>query len=140
MPNNDGLLLDTHIWIWLNNQSPELGTSAVKIIDEAGKQGRLCIPAISIWELAVMLDKRRLTLRTPIQDWVREALSQPGVELIPLKPEISIESTLLPGDLHSDPADRIIIATARVEALTLMTRDKRIIKYGQDGHVRVIAA
>jgi PIN domain nuclease of toxin-antitoxin system len=130
-----GLLLDTHVWIWLNNGSSELKPAAVREIDYAAENGELFISAISVWEIATLVSKKRILLRTSTQDWIEQALSQPGVELIPLLPNIAIESAALPGELNADPADRMIVATARIKSLTLMTRDDNIQRYAKAGFV-----
>lgn len=132
-----GLLLDTHIWIWLNNGSPELKSKSITEIDHAARKGELFISALSVWEVATLVAKKRILLRTSIHDWVEQALSQPGIELIPLLPNISVESTLLPDGFNADPADRIIVATARVKLLTLMTRDTNIQHYAKMGFIDV---
>lgn len=130
-----GLLLDTHVWIWLNNGSSELKSVIISQIDKAARLGELFISAISVWEVATLVAKKRILLRTSVQDWVDEALSQPGVELIPLSSHIAIESTQLPNGIHADPADRIIIATARLQGLILLTRDSNILSYSQLGYL-----
>jgi PIN domain nuclease of toxin-antitoxin system len=82
--------------------------------------------------------KGRITLSRPVDDWVRLALSAPGTRLLPIEPQIAIESTRLPGALHGDPADRLLVASARVMAGRLATRDGRIIEYSQSGNVDVL--
>lgn len=139
MSAESGLLLDTHIWVWLIN-GDELNRETVELLDNAATQGRLFVPEIAVWELATLTAKKRLTLATPIKNWVQEALQKPGIEMAPLSWEISIESTMLPGDLHADPAGRIIIATARIKKYTLITRDREIQKYGKQGYLTVFKA
>jgi PIN domain nuclease of toxin-antitoxin system len=133
-----GILLDTHIWIWLFEGSPELSNATVQLLDEAAQQGQLFIPAICVWEVSTLVAKKRLSLSIPLHNWIPEALSKPGVELLALSPEISMESTILPGIFHADPADRIIVATARIKKLALITRDQNIHKYAKQGHLKVI--
>src|SRR3989338_5936938 len=135
MSNTAGLLLDTHVWIWLNNGSSELKSSIVRDIDCAAENGELFISAISVWEIAILVAKKRILLRTSIHNWTDQALSQPGVELIPLLPTIAIESTLLPDGFNADPADRMIVATARIKSLTLVTRDTNIQQYAKAGFI-----
>lgn len=134
---NSGLLLDTHVWIWLNIGSSELKTKLIQKIDNAAANGELFVAAISIWEIATLVAKKKIILKTTVQAWIEEALSQPGVELIPLSPAISIESTQLPNGVHGDPADRIIIATARLHSLDLLTRDEKMLGYGNAGFLSV---
>jgi PIN domain nuclease of toxin-antitoxin system len=134
------LLLDTHVWIWLNTGSAELSKASVSKIDAAAHSGHLLIPSIAVWEVATLVAKGRLSFRIPIDKWIDEALSKEGVELVPLLPSISIESASLPGDFHGDPADRLIVATARVQRILLMTRDEKILRYSKSGHVEAIKA
>lgn len=136
MSNSEkGILLDTHTWIWLFSGSTELSKETIAQIDKAVRQGKIFISAISVWELSMLVTKNRVILSKPINKWVEESLSQPGVDLSLLTPEIAIESSFLPGNFHGDPADRIIVATARINNLTLLTRDRKIIKYGAENYV-----
>ncbi len=129
------ILLDTHTWIWLFNGASELSQEVIIQINRAGKQGQVFIAAISVWELSMLVAKNRITLSKPINQWVQESLSQPGVNLSPLTPEIAVESSFLPGEFHGDPADRIIVATARINNLIIFTRDRQILSYGLQKYV-----
>ena len=133
-----GILLDTHIWIWLFNGSAELSKDAIEQIDFAGSKGKVFISAISAWELSMLVAKNRLNLFKPIRQWVKDSFSQPGVNLSSMFPEIAIESSFLPGEFHGDPADRIIVATARINSLILLTRDKKILSYSEQGYVNCL--
>jgi PIN domain nuclease of toxin-antitoxin system len=116
----NGALLDTHTWIWLFGGSKELSPTTIDEINNWGKQGRVFISAISVWELSMLVAKQRVILSTPINQWVEKSLEQPGVNLANLSPQIAI-----------DPADRIICATSRINNLILFTRDKKILSYGE---------
>ena len=94
--------------------------------------------SISVWEIGIQNAKGRVQLSTPLRDWVGGALAPAGISLLPLDADIAAESTLLPGEPHGDPADRFLIAAARVKGLVLATRDRAIIDYGEAGHVRVL--
>ena len=133
-----GILLDTHTWIWLFNGSTELSKDVVQQIDFAGNQGKVFISAISVWELSMLVAKDRVTLSKPIHQWVKDSFNQPGVNLSSMLPEIAIESSFLPGEFHGDPADRIIVSTARINSLILLTRDKKILSYGEQGYVNCL--
>ena len=133
------LLLDTHAWVWLVTGSPELKPQLVEQIEAAGNLGALFLGAISTWEVATLVSKKRLSLSKSLQQWVDEAMALPGLQLASLTPAISVESTVLPGVFYGDPADRIIVATARVENLALVTRDRAILEYGQQGFLNVVA-
>lgn len=133
------LLLDTHIWLWYAEGDTErLTASAVKKLDQARQTEGLWISPISVWEIGVQHAKGRIQLSVPLRDWVRDALAPVGITLLPLDAESAAESTLLPGEPHGDPADRLLIAAARAKGFVLATRDETIIEYGNAGHVRVL--
>lgn len=128
------ILLDTHIWIWLADESNQLTRHHRQIIAHHRKNG-LGISVISCWEVAKLVEYDRLKLACPIEEWMDIAISLPDVQLIELTPQIAIASTKLPGNFHRDPADQIIVATAQVYGIELMTMDEKILKYE---HVRKI--
>lgn len=133
------LLLDTHIWLWYaEGNAAQLTAAGVRKLDQARQAEGLRISPISVWEIGVQHAKGRIQLSAPLRDWVRDALAPAGIALVPLDAESAAESTLLPGELHGDPADRFLIAAARTRGLVLATRDKAIIGYGNAGHVRVL--
>ena len=134
------LLLDTHIWIWFILASDELMVSARSAINRAAASGRLRIAAISVWETALLASRGRVALGQPLAQWIEKAASMPGLSINPLLPRIAVESCRLPDAFHRDPADRMIVATARVTGATLMTRDRRILDYAARGHLTAIAA
>jgi len=135
------LLLDTHIWIWvLEGAVPEIGHAAQNAVMEAGAIGKVLVSAISVWEVGMLEAKGRIRFSLEVGEWVRRALAAPGVHLAPLTPEIALDSTRLPEPVHGDPADRILVATARRMGATLVTRDTRILDYGRQGLLSVIDA
>lgn len=139
--DRDGLfLLDTHVLIWSLEEAPRLGSEAKKTINWAAKAGRLAISAITPWEIAMLVSKNRLQLNLEVMEWVRWALARPGISLIPLEPEIAIESTRLPFEMHADPADRILAATARRLGATLVTADRSLLQIAGTGRFRALDA
>lgn len=134
-----GLLLDTHVWIWLMEGIPLLGSKYRKIINEAVLQTQVNISAISLWEVSMLVMKSRIKLEKPISAWIEESLSLPGMALKPLTPHIAIEACQLPEGFHGDPADRLIVATARLHNLVLLTHDSKIIEYANKEYLSVIA-
>jgi len=135
------LLLDTRIWIWvLEGAVPEIGHAAQNAVMEAGAIGKVLVSAISVWEVGMLEAKGRIRFSLEVGEWVRRALAAPGVHLAPLTPEIALDSTRLPEPVHGDPADRILVATARRMGATLVTRDTRILDYGRQGLLSVIDA
>jgi PIN domain nuclease of toxin-antitoxin system len=139
---NDGaLLLDTHCWLWAQSGlTMHLSRPALSAIRRAEAGGRLLVSVISIWELGMLHQKGRVSLPRDVRTWVREAFGKPGLTLAPLTPEIAIESSYLPGELHGDPADRILAATARILGVTLLTKDRRLLEYSRHHHLRALAA
>jgi PIN domain nuclease of toxin-antitoxin system len=134
------LLLDTHVWIWFMLASPELSVSGRSAINRAAAAGRLRIAAISLWETALLASGGRVALGRPVTQWMTAAVSARGLSVEPLLPQVAVEAYSLPDAFHRDPADRLIVATARVTSATLMTRDRRILDYAARGHLTAIAA
>lgn len=133
------LVLDTHIWIWLlNGDANRLSDQGITAIESAGQSGQLGVCSISVWEVGMLEAKGRLRLSKGCLDWVREALSVPGLRLLPLTPEIAIESSRLPGLIHGDPADRILAATTRILNATLVTKDLKLLEYGEQAYLSVL--
>jgi PIN domain nuclease of toxin-antitoxin system len=131
-------LLDTHIWIWLILANRDkLKRSALEEGQELHDERRLCLSAISVWEVAHLAAAGRVSLSAPLDAWLNLTLSDPSVDLLPLSPNILVEATRLPGTIHKDPSDRMIVATARHHNLTLLTRDDDILTYAKQGHVKV---
>lgn len=131
------VLLDTHTWLWLISGSPELSHSFRLGIEQAQKDHKILVSPISIWEIGMLAEKQRIHLDRDSLDWVQQALSFPGTRLVPISPQIAIQSTRLPGIMHGDPADRILIATAHDENAVLVTKDEKLLLYGQDKFVSV---
>jgi PIN domain nuclease of toxin-antitoxin system len=122
------IVLDTHIWIWWVHGSEQLPASYRAYLEQQEGQG-LGVSAISCWEIAKLVEYGRLLLPCAVGAWLDQALSYPGMHLLALTPEIAIASTQLPGVFHRDPADQIIVATARVHRCPLATLDARILAY-----------
>jgi len=133
------ILLDTHYWIWLQlGEEDRFPSKARKAVEAAATAGNLLLSIISVWELGMLEAKGRIQLGSPCEQWVREALSTPGLTLIPLTPEIALDSSRLPGPFHGDPADRIIVATARGVGARLLTRDEKLVEYGRRHHMQLV--
>ena len=122
------IVLDTHIWVWWVHNDAQLTDKHREIIQSHEGEG-LGVSVFSCWEVAKLVELKRLTLHCPIDEWFETALHYPGVELLALTPEIVVESTRLPGEFHRDPADQIIVATARIYDCPLLTVDAKILKY-----------
>ena len=122
------ILLDTHIWIWLVNETEDLKKVWQGIIRSQESDG-IGVSVISCWEVAKLVEKGRLQLKLPVDEWIDLSLAYPGVQLLELTPQIAVESTQLPGSFHQDPADQIIVATSRAYNIPLLTADAKIRNY-----------
>ena len=121
------IILDTHIWIWWVNDSLRLTEKYRQWIRDYQGSG-LGVSVISCWEVAKLVEKNRLVLSIPVEEWLQRALAYPGVELLNLTVPIVVQSTQLTG-FHNDPADQIIVATAKVYDCSLLTADSKILNY-----------
>lgn len=135
-----GVLLDTHVLVWLVAGDTRLRLAARRRIEAAAQQQQLWVSAITPWEIGMLVAKGRLVLDRDPMDWVQAALALPGIRLAAIEPVVAVASTRLPGQLHGDPADRLIVATARRLGATLVTADTALLAYGQLGHVGVLPA
>lgn len=131
MSKTAAVLLDTHIWVKYQNGSSDILASSKPVIESAADQGGVFVSVISVWEIALLVRLGRLSLNEGVDRWTHEALSKPGINLLPLTPEIAIASVDLPEPMHKDPADRILVASARVEGLALITRDRDILAFAK---------
>ena len=121
------IILDTHIWVWWVTGSPRLTSQQQQWIQDYQSLG-LGISIISCWEVAKLVEKKRLVLSINVEQWLQQALAYRGVQLLNLTVPIVVRSTELTG-FHNDPADQIIVATANIYGCALLTADKKILKY-----------
>jgi PIN domain nuclease of toxin-antitoxin system len=129
------IVLDTHVSIWVMQDDPHLGDRAREAVQVAAKENGVWIPAIGPWEVAMLAAKGRLALSRDVGVWLAEALALPGLRVEPLTMPVGVDSARLPGEVHGDPADRLVIATARHLKATLLTADRKILAYARSGHV-----
>lgn len=134
------LLLDTHALIWLVAGNARLGVRAREAIATAASGDAVFVAAITPWEIAMLVARARLALDRDVGEWLDQVLSLPGVSLAALSPAIAVASTRLPGELPSDPADRMIVATARQLGAALVTADQALLAYGKMRHLRTLDA
>lgn len=133
------LLLDTCAIIWIALNEPIRPEARIAINNAAAFDEKVRVSPISAWELGLLSAKGRLAAAKSPTSIFGEVIATPGIKVEALSPELLIESSFLPGSLHGDPADRILIATARAFDLTLVTRDQSILDYARAGHVRALA-
>ncbi len=128
------ILLDTHIWYWWVEQPQKLSASQTKHLQTNEPLG-LGVSIISCWEIAKLVSLGRLTLGHSVDVWMRRSLAYPGIQLIGLTTDIVIEANQLPGTFHKDPADQLLVATARILGISILTADAKILAYS---HVHVL--
>jgi len=126
------ILLDTHIWYWWVNEPARLSAKHVQHLKDHESTG-LGVSVISCWEIAKKVSLKRLKLSKPVSEWIAEALAYPGIQLIGLTPDIAIEANQLPGTFHRDPADQLLVATARTLNISMLTADAKILSYPHVG-------
>ena len=122
------IVLDTHVWVWWILDTDELSEAQIHALADS-EFDQIGISVTSCWEIAKLFEYGRLELPVGVSEWIDTALSYPKVTFLDLSPEIAIESTQLPGDFHRDPADQIIVATARIYGCSLASSDDKIIRY-----------
>lgn len=135
-----GFLIDTHIWIWFVSGNTEIKKNIQKTITRALHDNNVYLAAISLWEICMLEKRQRIRLEMPCLEWINRFLELTHIIILPLTPKIAHESGYLPGNFHGDPADRLIAATARIHDLTIVTRDKSILTYGNDKYVSCLKA
>ena len=135
-----GLLLDTHVWLWYAIPDARLKQAARTAIDSAvNRRKGLHVSVMSIWEISMLESRGQIRLGNPIEHWMEQALALPGLRVLPLEPGLIFDAHRLPGQLHADPADRLIVATARRHGLALVTEDRKILDYARQGYLRAHA-
>jgi len=132
------LLLDTHAAVWIS-QNEELAEPAIRALDNAEDEGvPVLISPITAWEVGLLVARGRLALPTDPDTWFEKLLEAPNTQLAEMSPKVLIASSYLPNAPVKDPADRILIATAREHGFTLITRDRALLAYAAAGHLRAI--
>ncbi|MBI4646325.1 MAG: type II toxin-antitoxin system VapC family toxin [Bacteroidia bacterium] len=122
------ILLDTHIWVWWVNEDPSLIKKLRSLLENL-HPGEAAISIISCWEIAKKVEVEKLKLKKPVSDWLEIAIKSYAVTVIPIDLKIILDSTSLSGKFHNDPADQLIVATARILDIPLLTADEKILKY-----------
>ncbi len=137
----NGLLLDTHVWLWVaEGIAGRMSAPTLRLIEQARNDRRVWVSSISVWEIGMLYAKEKVRLSAPLRDWIERATTPEGLSVLPLDTQTALESTQLPGTPRGDPADRFLIAAARSNDLRLVTADTKLLDYGQSGFLRVLAA
>ncbi len=120
-------LLDTHVLIWWLNDRMQLSPRQREVVEAATPDGPVFVSDISLWEVAMLSGLGRIRLALPLREWLDKAVAPPLVRRQGISPAVATEVAALPDSFHRDPADRILVATARVLGATLLTNDRRIV-------------
>lgn len=135
-------LLDTHAFIWLA-QGIEIAAVAREKLQTAAMRAPLLVSPITAWELGLLAhprgNRRAVTFDPDVKSWYSLALQSPSIAETQFTADIALDAALLPGDMHGDPADRLLTATARRLGATLVTRDSALHAYARQGHLKVLA-
>jgi PIN domain nuclease of toxin-antitoxin system len=124
-------LLDTHILVaWADGAHEDLSKAQRKVLDAARPDAPLLVSEISLWEIATLVSLGRLEFSRPLRDWLEAATAPPLVRTVGISPAVAAEVALFPDSFHRDPADRVLVATARVFGASLLTRDRKILASG----------
>ena len=120
------IVLDTHVLVWWASGDAELSSAAAQAIDETlANSEDVIVSCISAWEIAMLIQKGRLVFSMDVETWLEQVAQIDGVRFVPVDNETGCKSTMLPGNFHKDPADRMIVATARKLAAPLVTADEK---------------
>ena len=135
---SEPVLLDTCAIIWIAN-GDKIGAEGRAMVEAAVPTDMVNVSPISAWEIATLQSRSRLSLTMPVQIWFDRFIAARGVVLCAMPPKVLIDSASLPANPPPDPADRILLASARAYGLTLVTRDRALLDYAGEGHVRALA-
>ncbi len=129
------IVLDTHTLVWWATNDSSLSKKAKSVIERERAGGEIVVSAISAWEIAMLVERETLAFSMDVENWLAIVQQIPGVRFAPIDVDISTKSVKLPGEFHKDPADRLIVATARKFGAPLVTKDLKIRAYD---HVKTI--
>ena len=124
------MILDTHTLIWVDRSDPNLGTTTLNLVENTWRNGMVAVSAISFWEVAMLVDRKRIVLPVPVNQWRMDWL-QSGLVEIPIDGKIALLSCQLE-HFHKDPADRFIVSTAMTQKVPLLTADQKILEWEGD--------
>ncbi len=130
------IVLDTHILLWFFIEPSRLSKNELEFIEKAISNGQAIITDLTLWEIAMLYAKQRIRVHEPIDIFLNN-ICKTGIKIYEITPKIAADSAILPDGFHGDPVDRIIVATTRVCGATLFTYDEKIIKWAQNGHVKL---
>nr|WP_253308070.1 type II toxin-antitoxin system VapC family toxin [Rickettsia endosymbiont of Ceutorhynchus assimilis] len=133
---NDLILLDTHVVLWTMLEPNKLSETVRQYINIKQENKLLFLSSISLWEIAILEHKKRININQPIKGFLQSVTNIKGLSIKNISAEIAAESSLLMNGFHNDPADKLIVATAKCYNATLLTRDQKILTWAKFGHIK----
>lgn len=133
-------VLDTHVACWAALDADKLIPETRQVVEQALLSDDLYIANITLWEIAMLIQKQRLIVTLPLQEWIDQLVKMLRLHVIPMTVQIVADSVQLPLGFHADPADQLIVATTRCLKGTLITRDEKILEWSQKGFVKTLKA
>jgi PIN domain nuclease of toxin-antitoxin system len=130
-------IIDTHILIWSLIEKDKLTQNEITSISQAQLDGLLLISSISLWEIAMLVNKKKINVFARVVDFLADIENLHGIQIIQIDSKIASESISFTNNFHGDPADRMIVATAKVHSANLITRDQKIIQWARNGEIRI---
>lgn len=124
------MLLDTHVWIWAAANDPRLGPRTRRLLNRQAAAGHVYVSAMSSFEIGALCTAGRLALNQPVERWIRDSVAQGNLRILDLNTNIAIDAGALGVESIPDPIDRLLVATARDAEMPLVTRDRRLIDFG----------
>ncbi len=131
------VIFDTHVFLWYMFGKPMFSQKFQNEISRVQKLHPILISPMSIWEIGMFAQRNRISLEMDYLEWVEQALTDPGFTMTSFSPQVAIMSSRLPGEVHGDPVDRILIATAFETHAVLVTCDEKILEYGKNQFISV---
>jgi PIN domain nuclease of toxin-antitoxin system len=129
LEKSEVVLLDTHTFVWWISNPQKLSKAARQKVDIAASQSTVHVSSISIWEIVLLVSRKRLQFSIDVEDWINRCELLPFLNFVPVDNHVAIKANRLPEPFHQDPADRMILATALILNATLVTRDEKILSY-----------
>lgn len=134
------ILLDTHVLMWIVEDNGRLRRRGRELAEAAAAEQAVLVSVISFWEIGLLIAKGRLSLSRSLAAFAADLAGNDAFTIVPVNSGCAVEAGSLPGGIHGDPGDRILVATARQFACPILTADKPILDYAAEGHVQAIDA
>src|SRR5690242_11323663 len=130
------MLLDTHIWIWAAADESRIGARTRRLLDKEAAAGRLCVSAVSAFEISALCTAGRLVLNQPAERWIRDSIERGNLRLLNLDTDVAMDAGAIGASVVPDPIDRLLVAAARDAEVPLVTRDRRLLDFA--GRTRLV--